>query len=312
MKRRQSHPTNMDTDDKSQKTDDQPKLHSESSRRRHKDAFKDAWNALDSDLEKQTLKKHNKLSKLADQVEAKIKSIEVSADLQKKRKEQEAVNKQKGLVPADYKGPHFPTTAIAPEAAIQLVEFYKRDFSNFLPEVYARNIISGISAHYQKTNKYSNTVSIPSGGKLTVIGDIHGQLPDIRTIFELQGYPDEKTIFLFNGDLVDRGPHGPAVLLSVFALVLAFPQYVFVNRGNHESGRLNEKYAFADQMRDTYSPDLFEQIRDIYNWMPFFSIVEKKVFVVHGGIPQYKDFHIDEFKEFKLGIYFVLQFELIE
>ena len=36
--------------------------------------------------------------------------------------------------------------------------------------------------------------------------------------------------FLFNGDLVDRGPHGVEVACLVFAFMLLYPESVFVNR----------------------------------------------------------------------------------
>jgi hypothetical protein len=48
-------------------------------------------------------------------------------------------------------------------------------------------IINSVLAHYESHNKPKNTVTVPTGGHLTVIGDIHGQLPDLITIFNLQG-----------------------------------------------------------------------------------------------------------------------------
>lgn len=57
------------------------------------------------------------------------------------------------------------------------------------------------------------------------------------------GLPTDSNMFLFNGDIVDRGPHGPQVpcfdisddlisqlLLSVYCLKLCFPKSVFINR----------------------------------------------------------------------------------
>lgn len=58
----------------------------------------------------------------------------------------------------------------------------------------------------------------------------------------LIGFPSAKQYFLFNGDLVDRGPHGPSVMNLVLAMKLAYPDYVFINRGNHEDRTINHKY----------------------------------------------------------------------
>ena len=43
---------------------------------------------------------------------------------------------------------------------------------------------------------------------LTVLGDIHGQLPDMLHIFDSNEFPSETNRFLFNGDIVDRGKVG--------------------------------------------------------------------------------------------------------
>ena len=64
---------------------------------------------------------------------------------------------------------------------------------------------------------------------------------------------------MFNGDLVDRGPHGPEVLFVVYALKIALPHNIFINRGNHELRRMNEKYDLHDQIFEKYDQDLYER-----------------------------------------------------
>jgi len=83
-----------------------------------------------------------------------------------------------------------------------------------------------------------------------VVGDTHGQFSDLVTALRLGGWPSEKNFYLFNGDLVDRGDYDCEVLLMVYALKLAMPNYVFINRGNHELRRMNEKYGFLDHVLD--------------------------------------------------------------
>lgn len=39
-----------------------------------------------------------------------------------------------------------------------------------------------------------------------------------------------------------------------YALKLAMPNYVFINRGNHELRRMNEKYGFLDHVLDRVLP----------------------------------------------------------
>eukprot|EP00438_Fugacium_kawagutii_P035931 Skav228004 [mRNA] locus=scaffold390:474752:476699:- [translate_table: standard] len=49
-------------------------------------------------------------------------------------------------------------------------------------------------------------LNIPVGKKVTVVGDLHGQLFDFDHMLSLAGLPSPDNQFLFNGDFVDRGP----------------------------------------------------------------------------------------------------------
>ena len=47
-------------------------------------------------------------------------------------------------------------------------------------------------------------ISVPKEGRITVVGDIHGQLSDLVYILKRQGMPNSNNLYLFNGDFVDR------------------------------------------------------------------------------------------------------------
>jgi len=55
-------------------------------------------------------------------------------------------------------------------------------------------------------------VSYRLGARIVVVGDTHGQFSDLVTALRLGGWPSEKNLYLFNGDLVDRGEHDVEVL----------------------------------------------------------------------------------------------------
>lgn len=129
-------------------------------------------------------------------------------------------------------------------------------------------------------------LKIPSNGRVAVVGDIHGQLIDLSTILRRVGYPSDKNILVFNGDFVDRGPHGPEVLWVLFALKLAWPLFVILHRGNHEEARINRVYQFEQQIRAKYDATLFTKIGTVFTHLPIGSLLQNSCLVIHGGLPR--------------------------
>lgn len=77
-----------------------------------------------------------------------------------------------------------------------------------------------------------NAVSIDNLPRITIVGDVHGQFHDVLEIFKLNGFPSNDNPYLFNGDFVDRGYEGMEIILSLFALKIASPNSIYLNRGN--------------------------------------------------------------------------------
>lgn len=76
-------------------------------------------------------------------------------------------------------------------------------------------------------------------GKLIVVGDTHGQLQDVLYMFHVLGPPSANNIYLFNGDIADRGPNSTEIFCLLFSYFLAEPTSVLINRGNHENEDMN-------------------------------------------------------------------------
>ena len=93
-----------------------------------------------------------------------------------------------------------------------------------------------------------NVVVLPNNQTITVVGDIHGSLSDLSRIFQLRGWPGEGNVYIFNGDFVDRGDKGVEVVATLFALKIALPEYVHLNRGNHEDEHIGRAYGFFDEV----------------------------------------------------------------
>jgi serine/threonine-protein phosphatase 5 len=58
-------------------------------------------------------------------------------------------------------------------------------------------------------------INVTSENELTVCGDVHGQYYDLLNIWQLNGIPSEKNMYLFNGDFVDRGSFSAEVIIAV-------------------------------------------------------------------------------------------------
>lgn len=235
----------------------------------------------------------------------------------------------KSVVPATYRGPRLPLNqdaeaevnaslrispispgAAPPASQIPLtqhcvtLEFILKMINAFKDGIdlhyqYAAHIIFHVSRHLEHKEKIVTDLSIPEKGRLVVVGDLHGQLDDLLTIFKVSEFPSKTNLYLFNGDIVDRGAHSMQLLLIIYALKLVFPTSVYINRGNHEHRLMNARYGFELQVKQLYDEALYELIQTSFNWLPIATLVEESAFIVHGGLTQFDSFTINELRRIK-------------
>jgi len=136
-----------------------------------------------------------------------------------------------------------------------------------------------------KQEKTLGRVAVPEGKKVTVVGDLHGQLYDFSHMLSLAGYPSPDNTFVFNGDFVDRGPWSVEVMFTLLAFKLWHPKNVFMNRGNHESELANHFYGFFGEIEAKYEKKMCELFGEVFRATPLAHVLNNEVFVVHGGIP---------------------------
>lgn len=129
-------------------------------------------------------------------------------------------------------------------------------------------------------------LNLPSTARLAIIGDIHGQLNDLIRVLQMHGPPSEDNQYLFNGDFVDRGPNSVEVLLVLYAWKVAAPDYVHLNRGNHEDHALNVSHGFFHEVMAKYDHELYYAFQMSFKQMPVAHLINGRVLVVHGGLPR--------------------------
>jgi protein phosphatase len=119
-----------------------------------------------------------------------------------------------------------------------------------------------------------------------IVGDLHGNLFDLlRILIHIGPLPGAHVLFL--GDYVDRGEYSIEVVVLLFALVLRYPEAVFMIRGNHEFHEINGRYGFRRDLADAFPNDatcLFQAFNACFDWLPFSALVGGDILCVHGGI----------------------------
>lgn len=189
----------------------------------------------------------------------------------------------RSAIPSHYKGPHYKGGTVTRDFVEALLQYCADEgLSAYVPYAYVKQVILDTMEVFRTE---PTILDIPLDNKVAVIGDIHGQFPDLVTILRDTGLPGTGQTLVFNGDFVDRGPAGVEVLLSLYIMKLCWPKNVFIHRGNHELESINRKYNFADQVIKKYDEDLFCLIQDSFALLPLGGVIANKVLVIHGGLP---------------------------
>lgn len=271
------------------------------------------WNLLETVQEQKTVQMVRILNKSASINELRsmvpsLSSLEAMHFATEDADEDEQVRASLAL----YRGVHvvFPLRL---DTVLKLIDQFRNGI--VLHRVYVYQILDEVEKLMRQANgSPMNTIKLPAGVRVVVVGDLHGQLEDLLTIFEKCGLPSAKTWFLFNGDFVDRGSHGVEVMITLLTLKLLYPTYVFLNRGNHEERMINEVFGFEDEVFIKYNPEndertgwtglgsstkyspnkIFQMFETIFTILPIFTLMNDSVLIMHGGLSNLEDVSIEE------------------
>ncbi|KPU78056.1 uncharacterized protein Dana_GF10046, isoform B [Drosophila ananassae] len=166
-----------------------------------------------------------------------------------------------------------------------LIDVFRKKRGNRLHPKYVALILREAAKSLKQLPNIS-PVSTAVSQQVTVCGDLHGKLDDLLVVLHKNGLPSSSNPYVFNGDFVDRGKRGLEVLLLLLSLYLAFPQAVFLNRGNHEDSVMNARYGFIREVESKYPRNhkrLLAFIDEVYRWLPLGSVLNSRVLIVHGG-----------------------------
>lgn len=138
----------------------------------------------------------------------------------------------------------------------------------------------------------------PKPGRLVLVGDTHGQLADVLHILHQLGPPTAQNKYLFNGDIADRGHQAVEIFMILFAFFLADPDCLLINRGNHENEDMNALDAdagggFSEEVLSKYGLMAYRRFVGCFKVFSVAVLVEREIFVVHGGIARVKSLTLD-------------------
>ncbi|XP_022250192.1 serine/threonine-protein phosphatase with EF-hands 2-like isoform X1 [Limulus polyphemus] len=194
------------------------------------------------------------------------------------------------LIPIEstYQGPHIHLPLTADQVTLLINSFRKR---KLLHAHYVLTLLHEARKILQSKPNI-NVASTTLSRHITICGDLHGKLDDLLTIFYKNSLPASDNPYIFNGDFVDRGVQSVEVFLLLIACLLVWPDRVFLNRGNHEDFSVNIRYGFIKEIMYKYTRHatrIIQVTEDVYSWLPLATIIDNKVFVVHGGVTDRTD-----------------------
>lgn len=150
-----------------------------------------------------------------------------------------------------------------------------------IPKLKREDLVNLLSNVYYMF-KEENTL-LKLAGDFNIVGDIHGNLKDLLRIFSHLGNPSSQR-FIFMGDYVDRGDLSIEVVTLLFAFKLAYPDNIYLLRGNHEFELINEYYGFKAQVMKDYDEEIYGLFNKVFSFLPIAAVLNEKYFLVHGGL----------------------------
>jgi len=207
----------------------------------------------------------------------------------------------------DYKGFRLQVPVTLEGSKALMHHYLMNGDKNPLHPKYVAYLTTEFTAAYKtKHPKAVVQVDTPKPGKLMIVGDTHGQLADVLHIFHQLGPPADNNRYLFNGDIADRGNQAVEILMILYSFFLAEPNSIVINRGNHENEDMNaldqdSGGGFSDEVMRKYGLVQYRRFLSAFKALGLCSVVEKEIFVVHGGLTRVKSLSIDYINSIEHG-----------
>lgn len=120
--------------------------------------------------------------------------------------------------------------------------------------------------------------------KITILGNIYGDLGKLYLFFDKNGYPSKENVYLINGNFIGQGDH--RIIIILFLFKLAEPSSIYFTKSVFDSFSTTKCIVVAEKFLqrkfgDRCTPIILSILEDF----PLCVIVNDKFAVMSGGPP---------------------------
>ncbi|OHT10617.1 Ser/Thr protein phosphatase [Tritrichomonas foetus] len=119
---------------------------------------------------------------------------------------------------------------------------------------------------------------------IVVVGDIHGNLHNLVSIFIKHGFPPTQR-YLFIGNYVDYGMFSLETSTLLLALASTYPDHVFLLKGETESYALQVFQGFYEEVVTMYhSCSIWNYFMKVFEYLPVAAYINRSILCAHLGV----------------------------
>ncbi len=133
--------------------------------------------------------------------------------------------------------------------------------------------------------------------RVAFVGDTHGDFESTRSVVSKEL---GKSVMVFLGDYVDRGPQQLENIVYLLELKLENPDKIILLRGNHETPLANRFYGFESIVVRMYDLKIYKRFTEVFSVMPYAALAGS-VLALHGGIARRLG-SLDDIRNLRKGI----------
>lgn len=156
--------------------------------------------------------------------------------------------------------------------------------------VFSQDVIRSLCREYIKSKMFFKSVIHVFPDRVNIVGDLHGNIHNLFTIFTKNGYPP-KSKYLFLGNLVEFGEFSLEVVTLLIAYQTLYPHCVNILKGVTEANSLFIYRGLQSDIVETYhNMEIYELWLQVFQRFPIGAFIFDTVLCTQPcWIPKFND-----------------------